>query len=100
MEIEFEEHNGCVFTRNQVEGAIKNGTRIYKCVYEKGDAHLAMAEGVVIGSLPVPPEISLSNPHTIDPIKYFYFIEWDDAPDMYIGVQDYKIDEVPNERRK
>jgi hypothetical protein len=75
------------FTKNQAEGAMRNGTRIKKTVYEEGDATAIGQLGRVLGSLPVPPD---SIPEGTGP-GFFYFVEWDHAPKIAIGVSWLKI---------
>ena len=82
------EHPGYLglFSDNQTEGAIPNGTPIVKAWSEVGDWNETGATGVVLGSLPIPPEVGLTS-------KYFYWVEWDDAPKRAVGVVSKKIAE-------
>ena len=75
-----------VFTSQQVEGALPNGTRVRKCAHEDGDAHKLGALATVIGSTG---PIIFRGRNTIG-----YFVEWDDMPGIPVGVVDYKIEEV------
>jgi hypothetical protein len=69
------------FTRNQVEGALRNGTRIVKDKSEPGDATLDGTPGVVLGSL------------THDGV-ICYFIEWAHSPRVAIGCMGNKVREA------
>jgi hypothetical protein len=73
------------FTRNQVEGAMPNGTRIRKCHSEPGDSTPDGAEGTVLGSM--------SHPEIFDGI-IVYFVEWDWAPRHAVGTLYRKIEKV------
>lgn len=66
----FGNHDGYAgtFTRNEADGAIRNGTRIKKVWSERGDTHQLGSKGIVLGSLFVPGQ------------GYAYFIEWDATP--------------------
>jgi hypothetical protein len=74
------------FTRNQVEGAIPNGTRIVKCNSEPGDATPDGTPGIVLGSIryPVVPG---------DPFSGItaYFIEWACKPRVAVGCMEMKV---------
>lgn len=87
--INFTEEPGWVgvFTRNQAEGAIPNGTRIEKSEGEAGDSNPIGATGTVLGSLPAPDGMPAKFAH----VKHFYFVEWDNYPKQACGVLDYKI---------
>lgn len=81
------EHPGYLgmFTRAQAEGAIPNGARFKKVWGEEGNGHALGAEGVVLGSLAVPP-----GEGDVD-CKIGYFVEWDDNPRCAVFVSDKKI---------
>jgi hypothetical protein len=87
-----------VFTRNEADGAIPNGTKIRKCDEDEGgDAHPIGEMGVVIGSLPAP-EIDNAMKAKLD-VKFWnethvYFIEWRTTPDLAIGTMGSKIERV------
>jgi hypothetical protein len=69
------------FTRNQVEGALVNGTRVVKIKEDaKGDFTPIGSQGVVLGSLSAP-----------DLEYVFYFVEWDNKPKIAVGVTGWKI---------
>ena len=62
-----------VYTRNQAEGALPNGTRIEKVNSEPGDGHQDGAAGKVIGSLQAVPSPGF-------PERYVYFVAFDENP--------------------
>ena len=75
-------HDGyrSAFTREQVPGAILNGTRIVKVKCEEGDTRLLGVKGAILGSVNHPPE------------GIGYFVEWDDAPKLAVFVIAWKIE--------
>lgn len=87
-----------VFTTEEADGAIPNGTMIRKSVTEPGDATPYGTVGVVVGSiehdLPLPDDDLAKLPRAFRDTKYAYFIEWVGRPDECIGVMDKKIEEV------
>ena len=82
LRINWESVGRAVFTRDQAQGAMPNGTRIVKVKEEAGDKHKLGDEGVVIGSV--------SHPEVMDGAPA-YFVEWDDMPGVPVGVVGYKI---------
>lgn len=77
------------FTRSEAVGAVPNGGRIMKQKSEPGDAHPDGSLGTVLGSVDVV---------SIDPAlarryasRFFYFIEWDAAPRVAVGVAGFKV---------
>jgi hypothetical protein len=84
----FELHPGYagVFTRDQAEGAIPNGTRIVKRNSAQSDSQPDGALGVVLGSIKSPAEL-----HASRGVAYCYFVEWDALPRVAVGVVDRKI---------
>jgi hypothetical protein len=72
-------------TREQAPGAMPNGTRVVKVMFEKGDTHPIGSIGTVLGSLTADP-----NP-VVPGVEHFYFIEWDDQPRLAVGVVNLKI---------
>jgi len=72
-----------LFTRNQDNGAIPNGTRIKKVNSEPGDANRDGARGTVLGSLRAPDVMGGLR---------FYFIEWDAKPRVAIGCMATKVE--------
>lgn len=83
--------HGAVFTREQAEGALPNGTRVVKIKAEEGDGHAVGERATVIGSV--------SHPEIMNGI-IAYFVSWDDMPNVPVGVVDWKIaalePETPN----
>ena len=78
------------FTREQADGAIPNGSRIVKCNSEKGDRRPDGTTGTVLGSF----DGSLIDKALMEKYnaRLMYFIEWDDAPRMAVGVIDWKLE--------
>lgn len=66
------------FTRHQVLGGWRNGTRIVKVNTEPGDANPDGALGTVLGSLAHQGQVA-------------YFIEWDNAPRVAVGCVGFKL---------
>jgi hypothetical protein len=75
-----------IHTRAQAPGAMPNGTRIVKAALEAGDAHPLGSAGRIIGSIAADYETA----RRFD-APFFYFVEWDDAPRIAIGVNSAKI---------
>lgn len=75
------------FTDHQAEGAMPNGTRIVKTMFAEGDSTAIGQLGRVLGSLPVDSEMV---PAGTGP-GFFYFVEWDHAPKIAVGVAWLKI---------
>lgn len=68
----------------QADGAIPNGARIRKAVYEENDGHQIGAKGTVLSS---------HGPVTFEGKSHFcYFVEWDDMPGLPVFVVEYKIE--------
>lgn len=67
----------------QAEGAIANGTRVRKVVFEKGDTHAIGSKATVLSSLPALPFNGR--------MTYGYFVEWDDMPGAAVFIVDEKI---------
>ena len=75
-----------VYTKNQAEGALPNGTRIKKVNSEPGDAHQDGAAGTVIGSIgPV------ETPDFTD--RYVYFVVWEEDPGtgLPVGIREGRV---------
>jgi len=66
------------FTRGEVDGALRNGTRVVKVTFDSKDAHHPGDLATVIGSFGVPE-------------KFGYFVEWDDMPRAAVFVEPRKI---------
>lgn len=73
------------FTRDQVVGAIANGTVVIKRNSEPGDAHPDGTRGVILGSIKDPRKTAL-----------LYFIEWEPRPKTAVGTMDFKVRIAPN----
>ncbi len=73
-----------IYSTNQAEGAIPNGTVIEKVGSEGGDAHKDGARGRVLGS------IGPSKVPGYDDV-YAYFVVWDDMPGVPVGVRELRI---------
>lgn len=71
-----------VFTTDQAEGAIPNGTRIVKTWKETGDMTPLGAQGTVLGSV------------YERRLGYGYFVEWDHFPKRAVFVSEKKIDRL------
>jgi hypothetical protein len=67
-----------LFTRQQIEGAIENGARIFKFKQEDKDSTPLGTEGTVLGSMEVTGTIG-------------YFVEWDIRPRTAVFVIAEKI---------
>ena len=78
MNIKWEERFGVIYTQNQAEGALLNGTRVEKVNSEPEDAHRDGAAGIIVGSVPVEDRGF--------PDQHVYFVAWDDAPAAGIPV--------------
>lgn len=85
------------FTRDEADGAIANGTVIEKAAVDDGRERPVGTRGRVLGSL---------GPFDLDEIgrllppsagelartsRFFYFVEWDDAPREAIGLCAAKV---------
>jgi hypothetical protein len=70
------------FTRNEVLGAWRNGTRVVKQKSEAGDAHPDGSLGTVLGSM--------ADKKFMDGLV-FYFIEWDAKPRFAVGTVGWKV---------
>jgi hypothetical protein len=77
MAIKWEVRSGHIYTLDQAEGALLNGTRVEKVHSAPGDAHRDGARGTIVGSAG-----TLEVPGFAD--RYAYFVKWDDGP--YAGV--------------
>jgi len=77
-----------LFTREQAEGAMANGTRIKKVKDEPGDMMPIGATGTILGSVRHPTG-GFRSP--LGFTLHFYFVEWDELPGFAVGVMDLKI---------
>ncbi len=71
-----------MFTTDQAEGAIPNGTLVAKVNSEEGDTHGDGARAKVLGS--IGPVAGLPDP-------YAYFVEWLDLPGVPVGIAGHRI---------
>lgn len=82
------ELRGVYFTY-QATGALSNGTRVQKSVFEPGDAHARGAFATVIGSV---------GPFVHEGAQaYGYFVVWDDAQDVAVFVAGPRIKPALNQ---
>lgn len=81
---------------DEAPGALPNGTRVEKINSEPGDAHPDGTQGRVVGSWgPLDDETKEQlKEKGLPPCDYFYFVEWDDIPDIPVGIADRRIAEV------
>lgn len=86
MAIKWEESFGILYTLNQAEGALLNGTRVRKVNSEPGDRHQDGAVGKVIGSVEADPLSGFTD-------RYVYFVAWDTGPGagLPIGIREGRI---------
>lgn len=79
------EHPGWfgMFTRHQMPGAIRNGTRVVKVRTEARDTHPVGSLATVLGSMGHP-DVGIG-----------YFVEWDARPRWAVFVIAWKIAPVP-----
>ncbi len=77
------------FTRNQANGAIRNGTHIRKCKTEPSDAHGIGEPGIVLGSIQIPGDPRIG-----------YFVEWSRCPNVAVFVIDWKIEAASSSKKK
>lgn len=88
-----------VWSTNQAPGAMENGARVKKAVYEPRDRHPVGARGTVVGSLATPDGSQIKLGPGIPAITFIYFVMWDDDGLMSIpiAINDYKIEEADGE---
>lgn len=73
------------YVDTHAEGAIPNGKRIRKSVFENGDGNPIGSLGTIIGSI---------GPLDVPGARYGYFVEWDRFPGYAVFVADRKIEQV------
>lgn len=79
-----------MFTRQQAEGALSNGTRVAKINSENGDGHQDGAEGTILGSIgPADADIQAEFG-----AEFAYFVEWDDQPKTAVGITSNRVRSV------
>ena len=83
----FHEEPGYVgaFTREQVPGALLNGTTVEKIATEKGDTHAIGEQAVVLGSINNPAKPALG---------IMYFVEWNNLPGHAVACIHWKLNKV------
>lgn len=69
------------YTTKQAPGALPNGTRVSKVNSKPDDTHQDGALATVLGSIGVDEVIA-------------YFVEWDDLPDIPVGIAGYRVKAV------
>lgn len=74
------------FSRNEVLGAWKNGTRIVKTNSEPGDGHPDGTPGTILGSIASA---------AVQDGAICYFVEWDSAPQVAVGCMWFKVKPAP-----
>jgi hypothetical protein len=93
-----ERYGHCVFTREQADGAIPNGTMVRKIDGERGDSTPYGTIGEVIGSiaheLPLPDDQLAQLPRRYRDTRFAYFIEWAERPSEVLAILDKKIEEA------
>lgn len=85
-----------VVFEGEADGAIPNGTQVRKVSTQEGDRTSIGALGTVYSSIDGSElaDDPAALGHDGQPVLFFYFIEWDDRPGVYIGITDAKIEEV------
>jgi hypothetical protein len=74
-----------VYTQAQAAGAWANGTKVVKVGSDSTDGHQDGSRAKVVGSVgPFKPP----NP------RYFYFVTWEDRPDVPCGIASHRIKQV------
>lgn len=82
-----------MLTRNEAEGAFRNGTRVRKRNSEPNDTHPDGTEGTILGSIPNETRDSFTNEEGVEVIiEYLYFVEWDPLPKWAVGTIDLKVE--------
>jgi len=70
------------FTRQEVDGALKNGTRVVKAISENGNRQPNGTPGVILGSMSRP---------GIKSGEVCYFVEWASMPRCAVAVMSFKL---------
>lgn len=86
MAIEWEVCGGFIYTLDQAEGALVNGTRIEKVKSERGDGHRDGALGTIVGSVG---DVEVPG----YPDHYVYFVKWDEDPGagLPVGIREGRL---------
>lgn len=84
------------YTDEQAAGALPNGSRIVKQKSGPGDTHGDGAVGTVVGSIGLDEVLGVGErvPGYPD-VRFTYFVEWDDMPDIPNGVVEGRIRLLP-----
>jgi hypothetical protein len=73
----------------EADGAIPNGSRVIKCNSEEGDMNKDGTTGTVVSSIATPEDMRAEE--EFKGIEFFYFVRWDSAPDVPIGITGNRI---------
>jgi hypothetical protein len=73
----------------EADGAIPNGSGVIKCNSEEGDMNEDGATGTVVSSIATPETMRAEE--QFKGIEFFYFVRWDSAPDIPIGITGNRI---------
>jgi hypothetical protein len=88
-----------VFTGNQADGALANGTRVIKTNSEPDDGHSNGESGTVIGSIKVPEEVREATRSMADfrfPNEtHVYWVVWDAGPGLPVFTIGSKLQTSP-----
>lgn len=83
--------SGFVFSREQAEGAMPNGTQVEKQNSEAQDGHPDGSLGEIVGSMGPLDEPVLG-------CRYGYFVMWDATPELPVFVMETKVKKYVPER--
>lgn len=85
--------NGVVYVDDEAPGAMPNGTRIVKLrIYDAVEAHPIGTPGTVLGSIPLPEEVTKElADRGVPDARFSYFVEWDPLPGYPVAVVGPKI---------
>lgn len=85
------------YVDDEAEGAWSNGTRVVKArCLDVREATPVGTPGIVLGSMAMPPDaIDEQRARGLEDVKFGYFIEWDDKPDMPTFCIDKKLALAP-----
>jgi hypothetical protein len=96
---EFTDDDQAAYMEGAAPGAYPSGTRIVKCMSEKGDGHKVGDKGTVIASIAVPEHMEAIEADITDPPigkskikpRYIYTVIFDDNKSLPIHIGSYKI---------
>lgn len=89
-----------VFTRDQADGAIPNGSVVEKRHTEPGDMTEDGTKGIVVGSINIadhPEHFEELTGTGIKPgpgEKYVYFVQWESAQVMVVSLREHRVEKV------